>query len=293
MRKTRFLALTLAVVLVLMGAGYAFWTEALNINATVNTGELNYKFDNVDFNAGPNEIPYGGRHVSGSAKASGDGYALDLVFTNLYPGATASVSFCIENIGSIDLKIEDFEFIGDDPNLEELVVIDGEDRISIADYFAGLEETFIEVGDSICEEVVFSVNKCATEDEFAELANFDFSIKAVVKQYNDDGSCDEPAVEDPECTGLNWSELRLTKCPEGSSTYSTEEEEYEIDGQGRKMRYLNGTVYAVYSNEISEVIRTFEDIRLWTDSDPISVKHDRFEIKISNVNGGLYVEELE
>ncbi len=215
MKKTRFLALTLAVVLMLMGAGYAFWTEALKIEGTVDTGELDFEFTDESFKPIITGEAYDGKYVSGSAEVIEDGHALDLIFTNLYPGATAKVNFCIENTGTIGLKIENFEFEGDDPNLEELVVVEDGARMSIAEYFETLEGTFIDVENKLCKEVVFSVNKCADEEDFNELAEFEFSVEAIVKQYNDDGSCDEeePGEPDPvgEITGLRFEKSSCVK----------------------------------------------------------------------------------
>ena len=42
--KTRFLVLSLAVAIMLMGAGYAYWTETLTISNTVTTGALELDF---------------------------------------------------------------------------------------------------------------------------------------------------------------------------------------------------------------------------------------------------------
>jgi predicted ribosomally synthesized peptide with SipW-like signal peptide len=40
MKKTKFLALVLVVAVVLMGAGYAAWTDAFKVDNTIETGEL-------------------------------------------------------------------------------------------------------------------------------------------------------------------------------------------------------------------------------------------------------------
>ncbi len=40
MKRTKFIMLALVVALVLMGAGYAAWTQVFQINSTVTTGEL-------------------------------------------------------------------------------------------------------------------------------------------------------------------------------------------------------------------------------------------------------------
>ncbi|MDT3699990.1 MAG: hypothetical protein RO469_11260 [Thermincola sp.] len=40
MKKTKFVLLSLVVAMILMGAGYAAWTQTFTINSTVSTGEL-------------------------------------------------------------------------------------------------------------------------------------------------------------------------------------------------------------------------------------------------------------
>jgi predicted ribosomally synthesized peptide with SipW-like signal peptide len=41
--KKKFLALTMASAVMLMGAGYAYWNDTLAIDNTVSTGEFNVK----------------------------------------------------------------------------------------------------------------------------------------------------------------------------------------------------------------------------------------------------------
>ncbi len=40
MKKTRMIAIALAVAVALMGAGYAVWTQNVVVKGTVNTGQL-------------------------------------------------------------------------------------------------------------------------------------------------------------------------------------------------------------------------------------------------------------
>lgn len=46
MKKTRFLVLALIIALALAGAGYAWWTDRLEHNVSISTGELNVEFTN-------------------------------------------------------------------------------------------------------------------------------------------------------------------------------------------------------------------------------------------------------
>jgi hypothetical protein len=115
MKKTRLIALTLVVALMLMGAGYAFWQESMTINAAVETGELDFAFRKASFS--------GGEYVKGSAKVDKeDDNILHLEFKNMHPSAYATVGFRMVNTGTIGLKVEDFVFEGDDSNLAQLLV---------------------------------------------------------------------------------------------------------------------------------------------------------------------------
>lgn len=199
MKKTRLIALTLVVALMLMGAGYAFWQESMTINAAVETGELDFAFRKASFS--------GGEYVKGSAKVDKeDDNILHLEFKNMHPSAYATVGFRMVNTGTIGLKVEDFVFEGDDSNLAQLLVseVNGEKvGKTVEEYFSGLTDLSIpiEKGEYKDYTLKFAVKPCANDDNFKELTNFSFSIKAIVKQYNDNGSCNN---EEPEPEITDW-----------------------------------------------------------------------------------------
>ena len=88
MKKTKSLALVLVVAIMMMGAGYAYWTEDLTINTTVDTGILDVTFEepaniddeNVDQ---PN------------ADVSPDGHTMSVTFNDIYPGVSNTIYFDI------------------------------------------------------------------------------------------------------------------------------------------------------------------------------------------------------
>lgn len=122
--KKKLLALTMASAVMLMGAGYAAWTDNLQVNSTVKTGELNVEFQ------GPHE--YGqdeywasprmfylhkdaqvGEWNWASATAN-DLFTADVdyapktmtfTFENMYPGTRAAGKYTIENTGTIPAVI--------------------------------------------------------------------------------------------------------------------------------------------------------------------------------------------
>ncbi len=108
MKKTRFLALVLAISIMLVGAGYAYWDQTLTINNTVTAGNLDVKFicrsDVDDWDDGY----ISGDHsdlVSSSAVIAQGGQSIDFVIGNFYPGAGASLDFLVKNTGSVPAKI--------------------------------------------------------------------------------------------------------------------------------------------------------------------------------------------
>ncbi|WP_040213403.1 hypothetical protein [Clostridium polynesiense] len=93
MKKVK--ALTAAVVagLITVGAGYAWWTDKLNINSTVNTGNLNVKFVEAKI------TDYDKGYVSN--KVTLVDKQLDFTIDNIYPGAFETLNAKFENNGTI------------------------------------------------------------------------------------------------------------------------------------------------------------------------------------------------
>jgi len=104
MKKSRLLVFALALAVVIMGAGYAAWTDDLKINASVNTGQLDVHF--VD--EGTFDLD---EYVTGTVNYQRDGSGnndLDIAnvkLENLYPGAKAKVTLKMENNSTIPVKM--------------------------------------------------------------------------------------------------------------------------------------------------------------------------------------------
>ena len=111
MKKTRFLVLVLVVSIMLVGAGYAYWTETLTINNTVSTGKLDVKF------AGDPDVTLKddawfltdqifGIDFTAKVRDNTNGNIMDIIITNFYPGAIANVSFTVQNDGTVPVMID-------------------------------------------------------------------------------------------------------------------------------------------------------------------------------------------
>ena len=109
MKKHKILIVALAMAVMCTGAGYAYWTQTLNINNTVNTGNMDVGFISATDAAWDNG--YISRNCSAlvtlSAIVADNKQSLDFTVNNFYPGAGASLDFVVQNTGTVAAKITD------------------------------------------------------------------------------------------------------------------------------------------------------------------------------------------
>ncbi len=196
MKRTRLLSLALIVAVLLMGAGYALWSEALRIDGTVCAGELDFQFE-ANFVGGTCYVK------DDDAYTEDSGHTMVLKLDNMSPGATRTFDWCIENTGTIGLIIKDVVFTGNASALSQVLV----GTETVEDYFNNLlTGKVIEPDDEKeCFSTVFTINVDATEENFPEKECFDFTVTALVTQScPEEGGGSEPEPE-PECpTGLKF-----------------------------------------------------------------------------------------
>lgn len=114
MKKTKIIALVLAVSIMLMGAGYAYWSDTLVINNTVSTGELRVEFVKQDFKLCPPQLKYpdsaitdGTNKLYATADIKQDSVKkTTLKVNNMYPGVWALYDAKFENKGTIPAVIQ-------------------------------------------------------------------------------------------------------------------------------------------------------------------------------------------
>lgn len=107
MKKAKFMALALAGAITLMGAGYASWTDSLTITNTVKTGELSTNFVTTGTGA-PTVTQLNDNGASAYVNVqpvTAAAKTLDMVVTNLYPGAGFQFSARFNNDGTIPAVI--------------------------------------------------------------------------------------------------------------------------------------------------------------------------------------------
>lgn len=107
MKKGKFLALALVVAIMMMGAGYAYWTEDLRVENTITTGELDFEFQ-YEHIASQDE--YMGDSEASVKTTSLQGETLEVVLEEMYPGAEATVKFDVANTGTMAAMLKNFNF---------------------------------------------------------------------------------------------------------------------------------------------------------------------------------------
>ncbi len=110
MKKTRFVAVILLVALMAMGAGYAYWTQELNIRGTVETGGLKVEFvdllcleDHGDYD---NIVcPCIDDYINVELEMESN--RLRAKFENVYPGSGGFIRFRLANTGTVPATVKE------------------------------------------------------------------------------------------------------------------------------------------------------------------------------------------
>lgn len=196
--KKKFLALTMASAVMLMGAGYAYWTEEFKITNTVNLGALDYQFT---FDDNPDNRIVEGHQTGGSVTYGASDNILNVSLTNMYPGAEATVKFGMKNNGSIDEQLKDFDFkikSGDATEAKFILLtsakIDNVEQLptttgtiyELARLGATGKIPILKTDDELAVELRFKVDQNADYDNLEDNADISFDIIADVLQHNDD-----------------------------------------------------------------------------------------------------------
>lgn len=105
MKRIGLLCLVLVLALAVMGAGYAMWDKTLEIDGTVNTGQVNAVFttaecDDVGIDPGHDKDV-------GSCSVTGAGtQRLTIIVDNGYPCYECTVDFTVDNTGTVPVKVQ-------------------------------------------------------------------------------------------------------------------------------------------------------------------------------------------
>lgn len=193
MKRTKVLALVLVAAVMMMGAGYAYWTQDLTIENTVTTGELEVVFtapsvtvdDYMDLNGTSTLVP-----------ATLDGpHALTMNLYDAYPGAEIGVVFSLMNDGTMAANVRDFD-ITNSVNSDLVLCTSykiGSSAIVTMAAGSTLAETLEAIDDIDLDKGVtkaVTMNLQIDPDADENLAENDadaisFTINAIAHQYND------------------------------------------------------------------------------------------------------------
>lgn len=120
MKKIVILGLTLVLALGSMGVGYALWSDALYLEGTINTGELDICMISVaDDDSSANGIDPGyNKDVASTSATIVDCYNATVTVTNGYPSYSNFVHFTTEVRGTVPVILEDIIITNPNPCIE-------------------------------------------------------------------------------------------------------------------------------------------------------------------------------
>jgi predicted ribosomally synthesized peptide with SipW-like signal peptide len=108
----RLLTLSLVLIIALAGltVGYAYWTETIDINGTVQAGELDLKWVDIPF-GDHGIVPWAiaSDHVTPTCSVSQDKKTMYVKFENVYPGAIIDWGGFAWNSGTIPAKFKELK----------------------------------------------------------------------------------------------------------------------------------------------------------------------------------------
>lgn len=167
-RSLPFGLLTIAVVLALalMGVAYALWSETLDIDGTVHTGEVDVAFQNASDDDNGIDPGYDKDVANCTVNVAGDGNSMDITINNGYPSYTCTVTYEVFNSGTIPVKLQSFSG-----------VVPSELEITQSGLSVGGQ---IDAGQAVTATIAIHV-----EQEAAEGATYTFTKDFLFVQWNE------------------------------------------------------------------------------------------------------------
>lgn len=167
-RTLPFGLLTIAVVLALalMGVAYALWSETLEIDGTVHTGEVNVAFQNASDNDNGIDPNYDKDVADCEVALGANGDSMTITITNGYPSYTCTVTYEFFNDGTI-------------PVILNTVTEESDPELTITQ--TGPSEGFqLDAGEHVTATIAIHV-----EQEAEELSDYSFSKSFWWVQWNE------------------------------------------------------------------------------------------------------------
>ncbi len=101
MRKTRLVFIVVVIALFVVGGAYASWTNRITISANASAGEMDVEITSITAGLVSEYVEFGVDAIS----VSEDKKSATVSIKNLYPGAEASATIVVTNIGTIPVML--------------------------------------------------------------------------------------------------------------------------------------------------------------------------------------------
>lgn len=157
MKKSKALTAALVAGLISAGTGYAWWTDALNINSTVQTGNLSVKFVSAEVN---HDTTDNNKYLQNGVVTVAD-KNVTFAVGNMYPGAVEKFNAKFVNDGTIPAVVSDVVFTSNFAKVGNTV-----DKVNL--------KGDVKVYDK-------DNNNTATYQFDANAANFDGTLEGIIK----------------------------------------------------------------------------------------------------------------
>lgn len=122
MKKVKFFALALMLVLGLVGGAYAAWTDAVTIEGTVETGDIDLEFQSASVKE--QYADNAGVATFSVTIPGGDPKSLKIDIGNAYPDYWAEAQFNIKNEGTVPVKVSKITVDFDDARSDLVLTAD-------------------------------------------------------------------------------------------------------------------------------------------------------------------------
>lgn len=187
MKKTRFIALVLVAAVMLIGAGYAAWTDQLTITNTVNTGYLDVFFVIGEGTEILEVSDYVEAYVTydydtGEGVDNGPDIA-NVIINNMYPGAEVFVELTIENDSTIPVIVDPYGFTS---NFGSALTVEAYE-LSYTDIYGNSRVVTSPSEDpftSYYKTTITVKYKIVATDAAEEDTTYTMNVNALVKQFN-------------------------------------------------------------------------------------------------------------
>jgi|GEM_PF-790388 hypothetical protein len=180
--KKKFLACVIASAMLLMGTGYAYWTDAFQLSGTVDTGNLQVKLVNAsadskfsDYLGAFNDNDATFRTSTGTVdktNINADVSAVDFSLTDMYPGYGQTFTFKADNLGTVAAKLSSIDITGND------VLADNSNKQLLNEIGINLQAKIKDTWYILCPWKNTWVPVAEFKDPVAGTKGADFSIKS-------------------------------------------------------------------------------------------------------------------